>query len=388
MRFVLFTLLMALASPALAQTTKPAATTQPASDTLISVRTVQVSGDPVKSLENYFPHIASDLGMQLLGANVPEAGNQVLQSAQDGKFYTLRVTLDKTGWKPVAKEFIDTLIERAQQEMQQDYDNRRGREMDMRQAEVARIHSQRVQAEQEIEDLRTKLHQTTGRLDVTPKNLREAMTKLQDERQQLELDLRGKDARGDAIAKAIAELTAQAEAKNKGDEVLAELRQVVEAREKQLEMMKKNFASGLNTSVEVQQVAAQAAEARAKVAERKRDALAAAGGDALASLNRELRMLAIDRAEQEARFKLVSQRLDQIGGEVDTIDRYDQLLSSFPKLVERDDESQANFREIVARLDMAMRPALNVTLSRDFTTSDLYRPASNTKHSAHPATQQ
>jgi hypothetical protein len=388
MKVVLLTFLMALASHALAQATKPAATTQPASDTLISVRTVQVSGDPVKPLENYFPHIASDLGMQLLGANVPEAGGQVLQSTQDGKFYTFRVTLDKSGWKPVAKEFSDTLIQRAQQEMQKDYDDRRGREMQLRQAEVARIHSQRVKADAEIEDLRAKLHKTTGRLDVTPKNLREAMTKLQDERQQLELDLRGKEARGDAIAKAIADLTKEAEAKNKGDEVLAELQQVVEAREKQLEMMKKNFASGLNTSVEVQQVAAQAAEARAKVAERKRDALAAAGGDALASLNRELRMLSIDRAEQEARFMLVSRQLDQIGGEVDTIDRYDQLLSSLPKLVERDDESQANFKEIVARLDMSTRPALNVTLSRDFTRSDLYGPASHPKDGAHPATQE
>ena len=91
--------------------------------------------------------------------------------------------------------------------------------------------------------------------------------------------------------------------------------------------------------LEVQQVAAETAEARAKVAEHKRDALAAAGGEALGVMNRELRMLSIDCAEQEMRFKLVSEQLAEIGNASELIDKYEQTLGAYPKLVDRDDEA-------------------------------------------------
>jgi hypothetical protein len=385
MRFLFFTLLIMLATPALAQATETAATTQPLSNTLVAIRKVQVTGDPVKSVDNYITHIASDLSMQILEAANTDLWRNALHTSHDGNYYTFEVKLD-AGFRPAAKEFVDTLIARAQQEMQQDFEERRTSQTNFRESQVARLHDERVKTQSMIEAMRQQLHETTGRLDVTPNNLRVAMTKLQDERQQLELDLRGKQARGEAIANAIAELTKEAEAKNKSDDVLVELQKVVDAREKQLDLMKKNFASGLNTSVEVEQVAAQAAEARAKVAERKRDAQASAGGEALAALNRELRMLSIDRAEQEARFKLVSQQLEQIGGEVNAIDKYDQLLASFPKLAERDDESQSNYKEILARLEQSVRPGLKITYARDWTEKELRIPTTDPTAPAHPAT--
>ena len=164
--------------------------------------------------------------------------------------------------------------------------------------------------------------------------------------------------------------------------MLAELQKVVDAREKQLDLTKKSYAAGQNTSAEVQQVAAQAAEARAKVAERKRDALTSAGGEALGALNRELRMLSIDRAEQEARYKLVSDQLDRIGNVSDLIDRYEQAQSSYPKIADRDQEAQASFTQIQMQLNQSVKPSLKVTYSRDWTESELRIPASDAKPAA------
>jgi hypothetical protein len=383
MKSVLLTLLIAIASPAFCDpTTNPAASTQPISTTIAAIRKLQVMGDPPKSFGNYVQHIASDLGLQILGSASSTTGNEVLHFKEDGNYITLEIDLSNTGpfphdeLRPAAAEFLDGIIDRVQKEMQADFKDRRDRQLSAREIEVQEIRRQRDESSQRLDDYRAMLRKQTGRLDVTPANLREAMSKLQDEHQQLELDLRGKEARAAALADAIAELTKEANAKNNSDDVLAELQQVVEAREKQLELMKKNYASGLNSSVEVQQVAAQAAEARAKVAERKRDAIAAAGGEALSALNRELRMLSIDRAEQEARFKLVSQQLENIGSVTDTIDKYEQLLATYPKLVDRDQEAQQSFSQIESRLDQAVKPTLKLTYSRNWTQAEMSKEES------------
>lgn len=401
MKFVALSILLAITAPVFCDsTTKPASSTQPASNTIAAVRKIQIVGDPVKQFKNYVDHTASDLGLQVLGSSDFTEGNRLLRFTADGEYVTLQVSLEEdsarrlfspAGANPLrhaAAEFLDGIIERVQQEMQQDFDDRQGRQLNARREEVRSIREARDAAAAKLDAYRMELRKETGRLDVTPANLREAMSKLQDEHQQLELDLRGKEARAAAIADTIAQLTKEASAKNNGDDVLAELQQVVEAREKQLDLMKKNAAAGVNTPVEVQQVAAQAAEARAKVAERKRDALAAAGGEALTSLNRELRMLSIDRAEQEARFKLVSQQLDSIGNVTDTIDKYEQMLNTYPKLVDRDQEAQQSFSSIQMKLDQAQRPTLKVTYSRDWKASDLTRPSSDPEDSAHPATKE
>jgi hypothetical protein len=352
------------------------------------MRKVQVVGDPPRPFETYVKHISSDLGMQILGAQDADSGYQLLKTSQDGNYITLEVSLG-ADWKPAAaKEFLDGVIQRVQAEMQQDYDERRGRQLNLRAEQVQRLREDRDQAARRLEDYRGELRKKTGRLDITPKNLRDAMSKLQDENQQLELDLRGKEARAAALAKAIADLTKESEATNKGDDVLAELQQVVESREKQLELLNKNFAAGLNTSAEVQQVAAQTAEARAKVAERKRDAIASAGGEALSALNRELRMLAIDRAEQEARYKLVSDQLDRIGNVSELIDKYDQALASYPKIADRDQEAQASFTQTEMQLNQSVKPSLKVTYSRDWTEKELRIPESDAKDGAHSATKQ
>ena len=71
MRFVTFSLLLALVTPALAEpATNPAAATQPVSDTLAAVRKVQITGDPVKQFPDYIEHIASDVGLQVLGTRI------------------------------------------------------------------------------------------------------------------------------------------------------------------------------------------------------------------------------------------------------------------------------------------------------------------------------
>ncbi len=385
MKFVALLLVLAFSAPAFsAPPTTPA--TAP-SNTVSAMRKIELVGDPVKQFSAYVKHIASDLGMQILGEPTADGGMNLLSFTQDGNYITLAVNVqhnqiensDENRAKPAAAEFLDGIIARVQQEMQQDFDDRRGRQLNMRADEAARIRQQQDEASRKLDEYRSTLRKETGRLDVTPANLREALSKLQDENQQLELDLRGKEARASAIAIAISELTKEAAAKTNSDDVLTELQQVVEAREKQLDLMKKNVAAGLNTPVELQQVAAQTAEARAKVAERKRDALAAAGGETLTALNRELRMLSIDRAEQEARFKLVSDQLARIARVADTIDKYEQALEVYPKLVDRAQEADTGMREIEARVSQSIRPELKVTYSRNWTEAEMSKADANAR---------
>jgi hypothetical protein len=82
-------------------------------------------------------------------------------------------------------------------------------------------------------------------------------------------------------------------------------------------------------------------------------------------------MLAVDRAEQEARLAMVSDQLEKIGGVSDLIDKYEEALSTYPKLVEQDQDAQSSIAQIRARLDQSTKPSLRVTYSRNWTESEL-----------------
>jgi hypothetical protein len=383
MKFPLALSMLFMSVPLWAQT---APTTQP-SNTESAMRKIEVTGN-VSSIDSYLNAAATEVGMRVVGnAIMPNTEGYnwaTIRRSPDGSTIVLNANLE--GMRPVAREFLDSVVDYLQRTMEADWQQARDRRV--KEATAIRDLRQREQedVQQKMDTLRLTLRTNTGRVDVTPQALRDAMGHLQDELQKTELDLRGKEARAAALAKSIAELSVQMEASTKQDDVLSELQMVVDAREKQLELTKKNAAAGVSTPLDVQQAAALAAEARAKVAERKRDALASAGGDTLQAMNRELRMLSIDRAEQSARLDLLTSELKHIGDSSNTIDRYEQTLKIYPEVNERALAANRSLEETLAHEDQSIRPEVHVIASEDHPVGKT-KASSNSEDSTHPATE-
>ncbi len=106
-------------------------------------------------------------------------------------------------------------------------------------------------------------------------------------------------------------LSQKAEAAAVSDPVASQLQQVVDARKQQVDALEKEHASGVASTADLTSARAEEADASAKLAERKEQAMANAGGSEIASLQHELIELVIARQERDAKIGFVTDRLDK-----------------------------------------------------------------------------
>jgi hypothetical protein len=131
---------------------------------------------------------------------------------------------------------------------------------------------------------------------------------MDEEVEALALDQAGADARQKALEAAIAQQAKRAEAAVQDDAVATELQNVVDARTTQLKRTQQLHATGNTTDTSVDGAMAAVAEARARLAERRQQTAATAGGAALADWNRELLNLSVANAERHAKLKFLEER--------------------------------------------------------------------------------
>ena len=132
---------------------------------------------------------------------------------------------------------------------------------------------------------------------------------LESKRQSLEVEVAGLRVRVKAMQDQVARLAAKAEAAAKDDPVAAELAKVVEFREFELKRGEEAHRQGVATKSEVMQAAAQVAEVKARLAERRQQAVAAAAGELLTALNHDLVHDSIRLVEKEAELEAVTSQL-------------------------------------------------------------------------------
>ena len=168
-------------------------------------------------------------------------------------------------------------------------------------------------AQAQVRDLQEVMRSLSGRTEASPEVLRQALVKLEDEQQAMELESAASQARRTAVEQALAEATVRTKKSVETDDAVREMAKVVEAREASLKQLRQAAASGLATPQDVSAAEAALAESKARLAVQREQAASAAGGDGLSALNRDLITLFIAEREREARLKFIGNRVERLG---------------------------------------------------------------------------
>jgi hypothetical protein len=186
----------------------------------------------------------------------------------------------------------------------------------------------REQSRQRLVMIRTQLREITRRVDVSPDSLSAAITRAQDERDRLALDLEGQRVRREAIENTIAQTTKKAQAQIADDRIATELSKLVAKRENDLKRLQQLKAENNVSQAEVDNAEAQIGEARVRLWERQEAINRTTGGDLLADLTRELATLTINSMETEVRLKRLTDTVDRFEKATDLIDAMDFAQSA------------------------------------------------------------
>ena len=165
-----------------------------------------------------------------------------------------------------------------------------------------------VNDEGRMNDLIAQMQAVTGRIDVSPDSLHAAAAKMDDQWEDLTMQDVADQARIKAITATIARLGDEATAAADSDSVVVELEKIVAVQQHALDQESERVKTGIVATADVDTATANLAEAQAQVALHRQEASAAAGGDTVAALKKELVDLAISQAERSAEMELLSQR--------------------------------------------------------------------------------
>ncbi|MEO6437387.1 MAG: hypothetical protein ABIP55_16710 [Tepidisphaeraceae bacterium] len=285
---------------------------------------------------------------------------------QTGVEGTITLVLPPDRGKPVAKEFMDQLIAGLESPLRQAYD----RNQIARSEPVSRellIETQRLEgATAKARELREKLRDVAGRADVSNNGIQTAVARLEEERQKLELDVMGKTARREALEEEIARQSERAAKKVDDDPIAAELQKVVEVREKRVNRIEQKYGKDSPAADnELSEAIAQAAETRAKLLERRHDAITEAGGATLETFNRELLTLSVDLRELTAREKFVKRRLDALRQALDLLDPLNQAEADLTDARANTASAKYALRQVQKQIDASKPPVVEILSSTD-----------------------
>ena len=177
----------------------------------------------------------------------------------------------------------------------------------------------------EAEQMREWLRKKTNRVDVSPQALAQAATKLEAVRDELLLDAAGAQARRKALSNAIAEQSNHAEAETVKDPVVSALAVVVKEHEDNVKRLEAQFKAATVSAADLSSARAALATAQANLAEKRREAAMAAGGDQLNLLTRELTQLSIAAAERDARLKFITSELQDLREATPALEKLEAL---------------------------------------------------------------
>jgi hypothetical protein len=191
---------------------------------------------------------------------------------------------------------------------------------------------QRLAKLKEIEVKIASLWKQNGALSVLsevksdpPALLKEKLQQLRQEVQRLEIERNAKEARRQALTRAIDQQRVRAEAARQDDQIAKEMRKLVELRENEYQQRK---ASGGTTS----DLEAALAEARIRLAEREANVGKAGKGELLDRLTDELAMISVDTTDLELRLRQVQDELSQYNlANIDAA-KLDALVKDHPEL--------------------------------------------------------
>jgi hypothetical protein len=312
------------------------------------------------------PEVLGPIAQEVLGLPADEGagalGEPEVIATGDAIEVVLKVDLNPQWFpkaRPASKEFADRVVARLTELLR---DERRERD-DARIA-LAQQAAQDTQTEYEAVVRRLREIQSTigGQ---SPDTARAALGKLDDERQHLELELAGIQARQKAVGDWIDRATKQMQEQAKSDPVVAELEKGVEVQQKFVDLLRKQVDAGVANPSVVAEAESKLSDVRVQLLDRKR---AGGGGtnanaDPVAALNRELQNLSIDIIDRKARLMFVEKRLAELQAAVQGATDYD-LLESERQALRKDLESVRQQLRVVRRATQASPQVDRVIVTR------------------------
>lgn len=342
-----------------------AATTAPAtapSGTHYAVRIVRIPNNDLQpdhdEIQQMIPRLAAKR-MQAPGL-VVDTG-LVSSTATNRDYHIAAKTRE-----PIAKEMIDQLLLDFEKEMKTEHSYHQNALRDPATAYHRRAEFRLGQLTSEAQDRREHARQVTGRADSSVEGIQKAAATMDAERQRLELEKVGKTARRQAIEDQVASQSKQIEARVKEDPIAAELEKVVDAREQAVTRMQKHLEAGQPfTASEISDAVATAAEARARLLQRRLDATAEVGGETLEALNRELTTLSIDLHELDARLEFIKNELRTLGQATRTLAPIEQLEADIAEARETKKKTAAVLEGIQRQISESGTPTIEVISSEN-----------------------
>ena len=356
---------------------EPAATP---SNTVSATRRVRVTWQPGTpkpdltgvTLRLYSPAVAGKIGHELLGIP-PDAAVQAIRRGgafkEDEAEVHFTVLIDPAaGARPAAREFADRLVGALESILAGQLEERTIPRLRRAQEEAERAGEAYEKTRLQLRAAQAEMGKVAGRADASPDSLRAAVTKLEDERQRLELDVAGMEARQKALEEAIARTAKQFEARAQDDPVVAELEKGVKALEKYVELTRQQFDNGRVSATAVAEAEAKLAESRVQYLDRKRGAAGAgagAAGDPLSNLNRDLENISIEMVDRKARLEYVRNRLVPLREASELVPQVETLADELPRVRREVEESREELRDARRRAEETPRPQVMVIESKD-----------------------
>jgi hypothetical protein len=265
----------------------------------------------VKPMLPAWKEAAEDVAEPVIVALSMESNGRL---SQDASIATLRVYINQAlhptdeqarqMWE-LARNELEAALRRVQA---------MGSESRLRQAdrEMEQLAEQRANAELEAaklqEELFTRASPAAGSAENLIRGLGEALSR----QRELQLNEAGLQARRKAIESRIDQLRAEAEAAAKDDDVIKELRKLVDIREKGVARARAATDVGKALTPVLNEAEGQLAQAKIELLRAVREATERAGGGTLRGMNDELMQLMVRAAEIEAQQKALGAMIDEL----------------------------------------------------------------------------
>lgn len=197
-------------------------------------------------------------------------------------------------------------------------------------------------------------------LDPSPDAVRGAASRLDQEKQRISLELAGQSARQKALEERVAKLSDAATARLAKDPIADELQKIVQLRDDEAATSEKMYKSGTMTQAELRAAQARAAEAKARLLERRETVSKASGTELLGDLNKELITLTITIAENEARLRFIDEQIAGLSRALELVDGLEQRQAAVARARRQLDDAETQLQSLARQV--STNPPFSISL--------------------------
>lgn len=264
------------------------------------------------------------------------------------------------GGEPRENEaFLRAVCERLQQSLSDLHSQEMAsveRQMLLSQDELAR-------AQMNLRELQKRRRDLLGaeQVELMPEAVMDQARRLSLERQQLEMDLLGQQARLKALQRQVQETSERILRESSDDAIAKPLREKLELLRDQLNRAVEQGRAGLVPESEVQKARIAVSEGEAALAALRQRVSQAGGGEVLGRLNSELAMLSATAAETEARLKYLHEQAEKNKQILEMADDYEMTVSmAMPYARRAYETSKLRVEDLEQRIRTAVAPMVTV----------------------------